>query len=114
MPPSVKRILVSEISTLTSPCSASSSFWTSPTVFFGMMMPGMPGIIIPKKTVGEVQKLLDAEHGEVNVEISDTKIRFTLGGIVLLSKLIEGTFPDYDRVTPKNNDKAMNVDRSAF
>jgi DNA polymerase-3 subunit beta len=50
----------------------------------------------------------------VSVEVSDTKIRFTLGGIVLLSKLIEGTFPDYDRVTPKNNDKTMNVDRASF
>src|SRR6185312_11491280 len=75
---------------------------------------GMAGIIIPKKTVGEVQKLLEGAEGEVEVEASDTKIRFTLGGVVLLSKLIEGTFPDYDRVTPKNNDKALNVDRAAF
>ena len=75
---------------------------------------GMPGIIVPKKTVGEVQKLLESAEGEVTVEVSDTKIRFTLDGIVLLSKLIEGTFPDYDRVTPKNNDKQMNVDRASF
>jgi DNA polymerase-3 subunit beta len=75
---------------------------------------GMPGIIIPKKTVGEVQKLLDGAEGDVTIEVSDTKIRFTLGGVVLLSKLIEGTFPDYERVTPKNNDKQMNVDRAAF
>jgi DNA polymerase-3 subunit beta len=75
---------------------------------------GMPGIIVPKKTVGEVQKLLDGADGDVAVEVSDTKIRFTLGGVVLLSKLIEGTFPDYERVTPKNNDKEMQVDRSAF
>ena len=75
---------------------------------------GMPGIIIPKKTVGEVQKLLDGAEGEVGVEISETKIRFTLDGIVLLSKLIEGTFPDYERVTPKNNDKQMSVDRASF
>jgi len=75
---------------------------------------GMPGIIVPKKTVGEVQKLLDGAEGDVAVEVSDTKIRFTVGSVVLLSKLIEGTFPDYDRVTPKNNDKQMNVDRAAF
>jgi DNA polymerase-3 subunit beta len=75
---------------------------------------GMPGIIIPKKTVGEVQKLLDGAEGDVTVEVSDTKIRFTVAGVVLLSKLIEGTFPDYERVTPKNNDKAMMVDRGAF
>jgi len=75
---------------------------------------GMPGIIVPKKTVGEVQKLLDGADGDVAVEVSDTKIRFSVGSVVLLSKLIEGTFPDYDRVTPKNNDKQMNVDRAAF
>jgi DNA polymerase-3 subunit beta len=75
---------------------------------------GMPGIIVPKKTVGEVQKLLDGADGDVAVEVSDTKIRFSVGSVVLLSKLIEGTFPDYERVTPKNNDKQMNVDRAAF
>ena len=77
---------------------------------------GMPGIIVPKKTVSEVQKLLDGAdaEAEVTVEISDTKIRVTLGSVVLLSKLIEGTFPDYDRVTPKNNDKQMNVDKASF
>jgi len=75
---------------------------------------GMPGIIIPKKTVAEVQKLLEGVEGDVGVEISDTKIRFTLDGVVLLSKLIEGTFPDYERVTPKHNDKELSVDRASF
>ena len=75
---------------------------------------GMPGIIVPRKTVAEVQKLLEGSEDEVKVELSDTKIRFSLGGVVLLSKLIEGTFPDYDRVTPKNNDKRMEVDRALF
>lgn len=75
---------------------------------------GMPGIIVPKKTVSEVQKLLDGGEGDVTVEVSETKIRFTLGSVVLLSKLIEGTFPDYDRVTPKNNDKEMLVDKASF
>ena len=75
---------------------------------------GMPGIIIPKKTVAEIVKLLEGAEGEVAIEISDTKIRFSLDGLVLLSKLIEGTFPDYDRVTPKNNDKTLSVDRASF
>lgn len=75
---------------------------------------GMPGIIIPRKTVAEVLKLLDGVDGDVGVELSDTKIRFTLGGVVLLSKLIEGSFPDYDRVVPKNNDKIMLVDRDVL
>ncbi len=75
---------------------------------------GMPGIIIPRKTVAELQKLLDGADTEVTVELSDTKIRFAVGEVVLLSKLIEGTFPDYDRVTPKNNEKTMSVDRATF
>jgi len=75
---------------------------------------GMPGIIVPRKTVAEVQKLLDGADADVEIELSETKIRFSVGGVVLLSKLIEGTFPDYDRVTPKNNDKHMAVDRGVF
>src|SRR5690606_2378895 len=75
---------------------------------------GMPGIIIPRKTVSEVIKLLDGVECDVAVELSDTKIRFTLGGVVLLSKLIEGSFPDYDRVTPKNNDKELVIDRDSL
>ncbi len=61
---------------------------------------GMPGIIIPRKTVGELQKLVDGVEGDVSVEISDAKIRVTTGPIVMTSKLIDGTFPDYQRVIP--------------
>lgn len=75
---------------------------------------GMPGVIVPRKTVAEVQRLLDGIDGDVSVELSDTKIRFSVGDVVLLSKLIEGTFPDYERVTPKNNDKKMSVDKALF
>ncbi len=75
---------------------------------------GMPGIIVPKKTVTELQKLLDGVEDEVAVELCDTKIRISVDGVVLLSKLIEGTFPDYERVMPKNNDKEMRVDTASF
>ncbi|WP_068084644.1 DNA polymerase III subunit beta [Polycladidibacter stylochi] len=75
---------------------------------------GMPGIIIPRKTVGEIQKLLDDPEAEVQVEISEAKIRFSMGPIVLTSKLIDGTFPDYTRVIPQNNDKDLRVDRDVF
>ncbi|MCF3935969.1 DNA polymerase III subunit beta [Acuticoccus sp. M5D2P5] len=75
---------------------------------------GMPGIIVPRKTVGELQRLLDDPDGEIAVELSDTKIRVTFGSVVLTSKLIDGTFPDYDRVIPKNNTKIMQVDRVDF
>ncbi len=75
---------------------------------------GMPGIIVPRKTVGEVQRLLEDPDADVSVELSDAKIRFTIGPVVLTSKLIDGTFPDYVRVIPKNNDKVLLVEREDF
>ena len=55
---------------------------------------GMPGVIVPRKAVTEVQKLIDDGAGDVAIEISTTKARFTFGDVVLTSKLIDGTFPD--------------------
>ncbi|MEP2944131.1 MAG: DNA polymerase III subunit beta [Hyphomicrobiales bacterium] len=75
---------------------------------------GMPGIIIPRKTVSEVQKLLDDAEQNVVIDLSESKIRFTVGNIVLTSKLIDGTFPDYSRVIPQGNDKELTVDRGVF
>lgn len=75
---------------------------------------GMPGIIIPRKTVSELQKLVDAPDVQVTTELSDTKIRFTIGSVILTSKLIDGTFPDYQRVIPTGNDKQLVIDRQAF
>lgn len=74
---------------------------------------GMPAVIVPKKTVAEVIKLFgDAE--DVDVQVSETKMRFTAGRVVLLTKLIEGTFPDYERVTPKNNNTVAICDRKTL
>jgi DNA polymerase-3 subunit beta len=75
---------------------------------------GMPGIIIPRKTVTELQKLVDDPDVAVTTELSDTKIRFTIGSVVLTSKLIDGTFPDYQRVIPAGNDKKLVLDRQSF
>ena len=74
----------------------------------------MPGVIVPRKTVSELQKLVDVPDASVAVELSDTKIRFAIGGVVLTSKLIDGTFPDYQRVIPTNNDKELVIDRQSF
>ncbi len=74
----------------------------------------MTGVIVPRKAVGEIQKLVEAPDAEVVVELSDTKIRVTIGDVVLTSKLIDGTFPDYARVIPQANDKVLKVDRSEF
>jgi DNA polymerase-3 subunit beta len=75
---------------------------------------GMPGIIIPRKTVGEVQRLVEDLDGEIKIELSATKIRFTIGPVVLTSKLIDGTFPDYARVIPLGNDKQLEVEKRDF
>ena len=75
---------------------------------------GMPGIIVPRKTVTELLKLLEAGDESVKIAVSDTKIRFDLGGVTLTSKLIDGTFPDYGRVIPSENDKSMEVDGKLF
>ena len=72
---------------------------------------GMPGIIVPRKTVGEVQRLIETGEGEVAIELSAGKIRFSIGDVVLTSKLIDGTFPDYARVIPANNDKSLTATR---
>ena len=74
----------------------------------------MPGVIVPRKTVTELRKLIDEIEQEVAIALSDTKIRFTFGDAVLTSKLIDGTFPDYDRVIPAGNDKILEVDLQAL
>jgi DNA polymerase III subunit beta len=76
----------------------------------------MPGIIVPRKTVLELRKLVDeGEAGaEVQIALGETKIRCAIGEAALTSKLIDGTFPDYDRVIPANNDKILEVDCKAF
>jgi DNA polymerase-3 subunit beta len=75
---------------------------------------GMPGIIVPRKAVAEVQKLLEEPDASVTIELSDTKIRFTVNQVVMTSKLIDGTFPDYNRVIPAGNDKELILDRATF
>jgi DNA polymerase-3 subunit beta len=75
---------------------------------------GMPGVIVPRKAVAEIQKLLEDGESEVQVELSATKIRVATAEVVLTSKLIDGTFPDYQRVIPSGNDKLLTVDRGDF
>jgi len=75
---------------------------------------GMPGIIVPRKTVAEVHRLMEDGETEVTIELSPGKIRLAIGATVLTSKLIDGTFPDYARVIPSGNDKELVVDRKEF
>ena len=74
----------------------------------------MPGIIVPRKTVLELVKLIDAADGDISVALSETKIRFAIDGVLLTSKLIDGNFPDYERVIPVANDRRLEVDTRLF
>lgn len=74
----------------------------------------MPGVIVPRKTIAELRKLLDEATAAVEVAVSATKIRFSVERAVLTSKLIDGTYPDYARVIPTQNDKLLDVDCAEF
>ncbi len=75
---------------------------------------GMPGVIVPRKTIAEIRKLIEHAEAPVAVALSETQIRFSLERGSMVSKLIDGTFPDYERVIPADNDKLLAVDRKAF
>ncbi|WP_299650881.1 DNA polymerase III subunit beta [uncultured Tateyamaria sp.] len=74
----------------------------------------MPGVIVPRKTVGELRKLLDDDDMKIAVSVSETKVRFATPDITLTSKVIDGTFPDYTRVIPVGNTRKLEVDASDF
>ena len=74
----------------------------------------IPGVIVPRKTVAELRRLLDDAEGAIEIGLSDTKIQFTFGGVELTSKLIDGAFPDYQRVIPSGNDKVLELDAKEF
>ena len=74
----------------------------------------IPGVILPRKAVIELHKLIGETSGGVKVALSETRVRFGFEDVVLTSKLIDGTFPDYERVIPAGNDKVMDVTRAEF
>jgi len=75
---------------------------------------GMPGVIVPRKTVLELRKLLEETSEAVEIALSDTRIQFRVGTVTLTSKLIDGTFPEYERVIPRDNDKVLRVAKRDF
>ncbi len=74
----------------------------------------LPGVIVPRKTVGELRKLLEDDDLSIAVSVSETKVRFATPDITLTSKVIDGSFPDYSRVIPVGNSKRMEVDATEF
>ena len=74
----------------------------------------LPGVIVPRKTVGELRKLLDEDEIKIAVSVSETKIRFATPEMILTSKVIDGSFPDYTRVIPQGNTRRLEVDAAEF
>jgi DNA polymerase III subunit beta len=74
----------------------------------------MSGVIVPRKTILELRKLLEEAADTIRISLSESKISFAFDHIVLTSKLIDGTFPDYQRVIPSGNDKMIEVDPKVF
>ena len=74
----------------------------------------LPGVIVPRKTVGELRKLLDDDEMQIAVSVSETKVRFATPEVTLTSKVIDGTFPDYARVIPTGNARRLEVDAAEF
>ena len=71
-------------------------------------------IILPKKTVFQLCSLLDNYDGEVKISNIKSKIKFELSNSILISKLIDGKFPNYIQVIPKNNQKKLEIDLKIF
>ena len=75
---------------------------------------GIPGVIIPRKTILEIRKILEDHTGNVSLSISETKIKLSFNNVVLTSKLLDGTFPDYSRVIPEHNDKLVTISNQSI
>ena len=71
-------------------------------------------VIVPRKTVIELAKLLGDGEAEVNVELSATQARFAFGTVELVSKLVDGKFPDYTRVIPVGHKNRLAIDREVL
>ena len=75
---------------------------------------GAPGVIVPRKTVQEARRLLEDAGETVVLQVSPQKVRLEFGGAALTSKVIDGSFPDYMRVIPKDNTRVLVVDNALF
>ncbi len=75
---------------------------------------GTPGVIVPRKTIQEARRLMEDAGENIDVQLSAQKVRFDFGRAALTSKVIDGSFPDYTRVIPRENNRVMTVDNALF
>jgi DNA polymerase-3 subunit beta len=76
----------------------------------------MPGVILPRRTVSLLHKLLKGKAcpSSVDIELTETRVRIQFDDVTVTSKFIDGSFPDYRRVIPSQNDKRATIDAEAF
>ena len=75
---------------------------------------GLPGVIVPRKTIAEARRLMESAGETVDLQVSPQKVRFEFGQAALTSKVIDGAFPDYLRVIPRDNAKILTLDNDLF
>ena len=75
---------------------------------------GAPGVIVPRKTIQEVRHLLEDAGETIELAVNAQKVRFEFGQAALTSKVIDGSFPDYPRVIPRDNNRSMMIDNKMF
>jgi DNA polymerase-3 subunit beta len=68
-------------------------------------------VILPRKAVQELVKLLSDSEDEVNIELAPSQVKFQIGDVVLITKVVDGKFPDYTRVIPTNYQKHFSIKR---
>jgi DNA polymerase-3 subunit beta len=71
-------------------------------------------VILPRKTVLELQRLLSDADGAIDMQFANNQARFSFGGMEFVTKLVEGKFPDYNRVIPKNHKNSVTLGRAAL
>jgi DNA polymerase-3 subunit beta len=71
-------------------------------------------VILPRKTVLEMQRLLSDSDGEIQMQFANNQAKFTFDGMEFVTKLVEGKFPDYNRVIPKNHKNSITLGREAL
>ena len=72
------------------------------------------GVIVPKKLIFELRKLIDDLKENIKIDLSERKIKFSFNETIIVSKLIDGKFPDYEKVIPKDTNNAFSIDRKKF
>ena len=71
-------------------------------------------VILPRKAVQEIVKLLNDSDEEVSVELAPSQVRFQIGDVILITKVVDGKFPDYTRVIPTNYQKSFEIEREVL